>query len=67
MVEGLATVLGGTHEDLEVLHHLVLSGEAVEPRGTQSALYLFLFRGYNVAVESVIHNAKIQIIYDMAK
>ena len=49
MVEGLAAVLGGADEDLEVLHHLLLAGETVEPRGAQRTFYLFLFGGNTVA------------------
>ena len=54
MVEGFAAVLGGADEDLEVFHHLLLTGETVESRGSQSALYIFLLRGNGTAVEVVI-------------
>ena len=54
MVERLAALLGGAHEDLEVLHHLMLPGKTVEPRGAQGTLYLFLFRGDTAAVETVV-------------
>jgi hypothetical protein len=67
VVEGFASVLGGTDEDLEVLHHLLLTGETVEPRGAQRAFYLFLLCGYIISCQIVIHDAKIALFFLTAK
>ena len=67
MVQRLATVLGGTDEDLEVLHHLLLTGETVEPRGAQRAFYLFLLCGYIISCQIVVHGAKIALFFLTAK
>ena len=51
MVERFAAFFGGSDEDFEVLHYLVLTGKAVEPRGAQRTLYIFLLRRDTAAVE----------------
>ena len=67
MVERLATLLGGTNEDLQILHHLLLSSKTVEPRRTQSALYIFLLRRNTAAVQFTIHGAKILFFIKLTK
>ena len=42
MVEGLASLLGGTDKDTQVVQHIPLSRKAVKAFGSQSALYFTL-------------------------
>ena len=67
MVERLTTFLGGSNKDLQVLHHLLLAGKTVEPRRTQSALYIFLLRRNTAAVQFTIHGAKILFFIKLTK
>jgi hypothetical protein len=67
MIKGLSSVFGSTDKNLEILHHLFLTGKTVESRGTQSALYIFLLRRDTATFQIVIHDAKIHFFLELTK
>ena len=42
VVEGVAATLGGSHEYLQVFHHLVLAGEIIEGKRPQGLVNIFI-------------------------